>query len=117
MGVESQTFSPFGALIERVIAPNVRFFGWAILSMEILLGAFLLLGLLTRFWGVIGLIHTVLIAATVLNAPGVSTWTYYLMFAGHLALIATAAGRTFGLDAVLRPGWVADRARFYVRAS
>lgn len=117
VGAEAQTLSPFAALLDRVVAPNVQPFGWAILSLEILLGAFLLLGLMTRFWGFLGLIHSVLIALTVLNAPGVSSWLYYLMFAGHLALVASAAGRTFGLDGVLRPGWVTSRARFFVRAS
>lgn len=116
-GAQSRTLSPFGALIENVIAPNVKTFGWAILVLEVLLGTFLLLGLLTRFWGFIGILHSLMIALTVLNAPGVSGWTYYLMVAGHISLIATAAGRTFGLDGALRPGWVKSGARALVRMS
>jgi thiosulfate dehydrogenase [quinone] large subunit len=41
----------------------------------------------------------------VMNAPHEWSWSYYLMIAGHVAILSAAAGRTFGLDALLRPSW------------
>jgi thiosulfate dehydrogenase [quinone] large subunit len=69
----------------------------------------LILGLATRFWAVVGMAQTVAISLSILNGPNEWSWAYYMMFAGHALLWATAAGRAFGLDAILRPGWaVAD---------
>jgi len=42
---------------------------------------------------------------SVMNAPHEWEWSYYLMILAHVALFATAAGRSYGLDGVLRPSW------------
>lgn len=73
--------------------------------MEASIGAFLLVGLATRFWAVLGIIQTMAIALSVLNAPDEWPWSYYLMIAAHVVILAAAAGRTAGLDGVLRPRW------------
>jgi thiosulfate dehydrogenase [quinone] large subunit len=54
----------------------------------------------------VGLMQTVAITLSVLNAPHEWHWSYYLMFLAHLAIFATAAGRWFGVDGVLRPSWL-----------
>ena len=100
--------------------PNFSFFGWLLLLVEASLGAFLLIGLATRFWAVIGVAQTVVIMLSVLNAPHEWFWSYLLMLLAHLALFATAAGRYAGLDGLLRPGWQGSRslwARWLVRVS
>jgi thiosulfate dehydrogenase (quinone) large subunit len=100
--------------------PNFTFFGWMVLLVEAALGAFLLIGLATRFWALIGIAQTVVIALSVLNAPHEWYWSYLLMLLVHVALFATAAGRYGGLDGLLRPGWELSRswaARWLVRAS
>ena len=46
--------------------------------------------------------------------------SFYLMILAHVALFATAAGRSYGLDALLRPRWSASSRRasqFLVRLS
>jgi thiosulfate dehydrogenase [quinone] large subunit len=96
---------PFSWLVENVVLPNLTFFGWMTLLLEASLGAFLLLGLATRLWALIGIAQSVTIMMSVLNAPNEWEWSFYLMILAHLALFATAAGRSFGLDAVLRPRW------------
>jgi thiosulfate dehydrogenase [quinone] large subunit len=91
-----------------------------VLLVEAALGAFLLIGLATRFWALIGIAQTVVIALSVLNAPHEWYWSYSLMLLVHVALFATAAGRYAGLDGVLRPGWQLSRswaARLLVRVS
>lgn len=103
--VEFPVFAPFSAAVDAVILPNIEVFGWFILLMEAGLGAFLLIGLATRLWAVLGIVQTLAITLSVLYAPHEWHWSYYLMILAHLALFAVAAGRSFGVDAALRPGW------------
>jgi thiosulfate dehydrogenase (quinone) large subunit len=103
--VSHEVLRPYAWLMERYVLPNFTFFGWLVLIVEAALGAFLLIGLATRFWALVGIAETVAIALSVLNAPNEWYWSYLLMFLVHLALFATAAGRYAGLDGVLRPKW------------
>lgn len=103
--VEHPVVPPFSWLVQNVVLPNFTLFGYTTLLVEFSLGAFLLAGLLTRFWAAIGIIQTLAITMSVLNTPHEWHWSYYLMFAVHAVLIATAAGRSAGLDGLLRPRW------------
>jgi thiosulfate dehydrogenase [quinone] large subunit len=118
--VDYPTFPPFAALMENLVLPNFTFFGWITLLLEASLGAFLLVGLATRFWALVGAGQSVVIALSVANAPDEWIWSYLLMVLVHLVLLATAAGRYGGLDGVLRPVWQRSdsrAARWLVRAS
>ncbi len=103
--VSHPVLGPYSYVVEHVVLPNFRAFGWAVLILEALLGAFLLLGLTTRLWGVIGAVQAVCIGLAVARTPGEWPWTYILMIAANLAVAATAAGRAAGLDGILRPIW------------
>ena len=109
--VDHEVFAPYAWVVREVVLPNFRFFGWVVLLTEAALGAFLLLGLATRFWAVVGLAQSVTITLSVLNTPGEWEWSYYLMMAAHLGVFALAAGRTGGLDGLLRPVWERSRSR------
>jgi thiosulfate dehydrogenase (quinone) large subunit len=118
--VTHEVFHPYASLVERVVLPNFTVFGWMVLLVEASLGAFLLIGLATRFWALIGVAQTVVIMLSVLNAPHEWFWSYVLMLLVHLALFATAAGRYAGLDGLLRTDWQYSRsflARLLVRVS
>ena len=95
----------YSAFVETVMLPNIEVFGWFTLLVEGGLGAFLLIGLATRFWAVVGTGQTLAITLSVLFAPNEWQWSYYLMALAHLAIFATAAGRSYGIDGVLRPQW------------
>jgi len=110
-GVNHQVFAPWAWLVRHVILPHFAVFAWSAFAVEACLGAFLLVGLATRFWAVVGLAQTTAITLSVLNTPGEWAWAYLLMYAAHLALLATAAGRAYGVDGVLRPAWRARRSR------
>jgi len=103
--IEHPVFPPYSWFVETVVLPNFSLFGWVVLLTEALLGAFLITGLLTRFWGVVGAAMSLTIALSVVLAPGEWPWAYYLMVAGHLVIAGTAAGRYVGLDGILRPIW------------
>jgi len=109
--VDYPVFSPFTWVIEHVVLPHFTIFGWMTLLLEASLGAFLLVGLATRLWALLGVGQSLAIALSVLNAPNEWEWSYYLMILAHVALFASAAGRSFGLDGVLRPMWRASSNR------
>jgi thiosulfate dehydrogenase [quinone] large subunit len=109
--VEHPVFAPYSAFIKSVVLPNIEVFGWFTLLIEGGLGAFLLIGLATRFWAVVGIGQTVAITLSVLFAPHEWQWSYYLMGLAHLAIFVTAAGRSYGVDGVLRGTWSASSGR------
>lgn len=103
--VEDPVFAPYTWVVEQLVLPNFAVFGWLVLLAESALGAFLLIGLATRFWAVVGVAQSLAIMLSVGNAPGEWIWTYVLMMLLHAAIFAAAAGRCYGLDGVLRPLW------------
>jgi thiosulfate dehydrogenase (quinone) large subunit len=111
---------PYTAIVENLILPNIGFFGWVVILAESAIGAFLLVGLFTRLWGLIAVGQGFVIFLSVGLTPEEWPWSYYLMMVGSLLLAGTAAGRVWGLDAVLRPVWLAKKsswAKWFARAS
>ena len=90
------------AIIQNVVLPNFALFGWFTFLTEAALALFLFLGLATRFWALVGVLQSFAIYFTVGNLPNEWKWSYFLMAATHLAILGIAAGRTLGLDQVLR---------------
>jgi thiosulfate dehydrogenase [quinone] large subunit len=109
--VEYPVLPPYSWFVETVVLPQIGVFGWMILLLEAALGAFLLIGLATRFWAIVGIAQSLAITFSVLNAPHEWHWAYYLMILAHLVLWGTAAGRRFGLDGVLGPIWIKSPGR------
>ena len=109
--VDNEVFAPYAFVIKHVVLPNFTFFAWMTLLVEASLGGFLLIGLATRLWAVVGLGQTLAITLAVLNTPREWHWSYYLMLLAHLMLLAVAAGRAGGLDGVLRPIWARSPGR------
>ncbi|SDX71772.1 TQO small subunit DoxD [Modestobacter sp. DSM 44400] len=103
--VDHPVLPPFSWLIENLVLPHFVFFGYLTLLLEASIGAFLLVGLATRFWAAMGIVQTTAITLSVLNAPNEWPWSYYLMFAAHVVVLTTAAGRSAGMDGQLRPVW------------
>jgi len=110
--VEYPVFPPYSFIAEQVILPALPLFGWLVILIEGGLGVFLLIGFATRFWAVVAILQTCVIMLSVLNAPGEWPWSYYLMAMTAAMLWATAAGRSFGLDAVVRPRMAQSSSRF-----
>ena len=98
-------------LVDNIILPNFTFFGWMSLITEATLGAFILFGLYTRFFSLLGAFMSITIALTVLNAPNEWPWSYYLLLMANLLMFASCAGRHGGLDVVLRKFWINGKGR------
>jgi thiosulfate dehydrogenase [quinone] large subunit len=110
-GVDHPVFSPYASLLKHVVLPHFLVFAWLTLLVEATVGAFLLVGLATRLFALIGFVQAIAIALSVLNTPGEWHWSYYLMMLSQLLLFAIAAGRVAGVDGVLRERWQASRSR------
>lgn len=102
LAVEYPVFQPWSSLVENVILPNFAFFGWVTLLTESALAILLLLGVLTRLVALIAVVQSLAIFLSVSAAPEEWYWSYLLMAALHLAILAMAAGRVLGVDAVIR---------------
>ncbi len=104
-GVQNEVFAPWAWFVDHVVLPNFLVFAWMTFAVESCLGAFLLVGLATRFWALVGVAQTMAIIFSVLRTPNEWFWSYFLMLAAHIVLFAVAAGRAYGVDGVLRPLW------------
>ncbi len=107
-GVDQPTIGAFSWGIENVALPAITLVGWATLLTEMALGAFLLVGLFTRFWALVGAGSSLIIGLTVAHVDHEWGWSYWMMIAAHLSLFALAAGRTAGLDETIQQ-WTQGR--------
>lgn len=110
-GAEGGVIAPWSWLLDTVVAPNLTAFGYLTLVTEFSLAALLLAGALTRLAALVGVGQSLAIGLSVANAEGEWYWSYLLMIALHVAVFALAAGRVYGVDAVLRqrsdrPRWL-----------
>jgi len=95
--VERPVLPPYAWFVEHLVLPNFAFFGWLTLVVEASIGAFLLVGLATRFWALVGVAQTMAITLSVLHAPNEWHWSYFLMLLAQLAIFGTAAVRAFSV--------------------
>lgn len=98
--VDEPFFPPYSWLLEHLVLPNFGFFGWVVLVVESLLAAFLITGVYTRVWALVGAGQALAIGLSVVTAPGEWPWGYYMLVGIHLVLFATAAGAYAGVDGV-----------------
>lgn len=121
LAVEHPVFAPYSSLVANVVLPNFAIFGWGVFLVEIGLAVFLLLGLATRLWAVIAIAQSIAIFLSVGASPNEWRWSYFLMVAAHLAVFGFAAGRVWGVDALVRRrvarGSPGRLARLYLMAS
>lgn len=102
-----------GWFIDHVVIPHFQFFGWLIFLAEAFIVVSLALGIFARLGALFSLLLSVQL---MIGVAGVSDftiglyeweWSYHLMILVSLVLWGAAAGRVFGLDALLRPRLIA----------
>src|SRR5216684_5222 len=96
-------FPAVASFFKSVVLPNFTFFGYMTFVVELALGLGLLLGLLTRLAGIGGFLWQVNIAVGAFNVPGEWYWIWVLLTMPQFCFAVLAAGRVWGLDAILRP--------------
>lgn len=98
-----------GWLIDNVVIPRFRFFGWLIFLAEAFIVVSLALGVFARLGALLSLLLSVQLMLGLAGVSDAATglyeweWSYHLMILLSLMLFGAPAGRTFGLDTLLRP--------------
>jgi thiosulfate dehydrogenase (quinone) large subunit len=92
------------AFVEGVVAPHIQWIGWAIFAVEVFLAASLILGLLTRLGGLVGMIWAANLFIGLATAPTEWYWSYGMLFVLHWIFFFTTPGRVLGLDQSLMEG-------------
>ncbi len=91
-------------LLDNVVIPNIRFFGWLIWLAEFWVFVSMLLGLFTRLGALVALGVAAQLYVGLANIPRPYEWEwgYGGMVLLALLMFGLAAGRVWGVDARLR---------------
>ena len=100
--IQYPTFGWYQRFLQDVVLPNFTLFGYLTFFTEVALGVSLLLGLLTVLGGIGGALWQLNIAFGAYSVPGEWYWIWALLIAPHLVFAHSRAGRTLGVDALLR---------------
>lgn len=102
-------FALYQSFMRDLVLPNGVLFGYAVLLAELATGISLLLGLFTRLGGLLGTLQALNLMIGLANVPGEWPWAYRMLVLLNLIILATAAGRNWGVDQLLRR-WLLPRA-------
>ena len=100
--INHPTFGVYKAFLESVVLPHFTLFGYLSFFAEVTIGLSLLLGLCTVLGGVGGALWQFNIALGSYSVPGEWYWIWPLLIAPHLVFAHSRAGRSVGLDLILR---------------
>lgn len=95
----------FGAqrwFVEHIVQPNFYLFAPQVYLTEVVIAVSLLLGLLTRLGGILGALMAFNLWLGLYRAPYEWPWTYFFLILLQGTFAVYAAGRSLGLDAMLR---------------
>jgi hypothetical protein len=88
-GSEHELIQTTGWLFEHLVSPNLTTFGWLTIVSETALAAMMISGRFVRFAALLGIAQSIGILAAVANAPNEWYWSYLLMLAVHVGVLAT----------------------------
>jgi len=93
-----------GILLDNLFIPQIRLFGWLIWLAEFWIFLSMLLGLFTRLGALValGISMQLFIGLANIPRPFEWEWSYGAIILLSVAMLGTAAGRTYGVDAWLR---------------
>ena len=93
------------ALVEHVLLPHIGVLQPLVYMFEVSLAASLLLGFAVRFMSVVAVVFTAHLWLGLYNDPTEWAWTYGGIIAAHGMFAVYEAGRSLGLDSLLRGQW------------
>ena len=91
-----------GALVDRVVLPNIAIFGPAVYAVEVAIGVSLILGLWSRAGALLGVLMGLNLWLGLYSAPGEWPWTYMFLIIIQALYVIDPPGRSLVADA-LRP--------------
>jgi uncharacterized membrane protein YphA (DoxX/SURF4 family) len=95
-------FAPHAWLVKTVFLPYIFLLQPVVYLTEIFFTVTLSLGLLTRLAGLVAVLFTAHLWIGLYNDPTEWPWTYMAIMAAHGMFVAAEAGRSLGLDNLLR---------------
>jgi hypothetical protein len=92
-------------LLDNIVIPGIRFFGWAIVLAEAWVFLSMFFGLFSRLGALvaIGVIGQLYVGLANIPSPFEWEWSYGAILLLAVALLGAASGRFVGMDALLRP--------------
>ena len=97
-------------LVTDVFVPALPIVGTVVYFAELFFAVTLMLGMLTRLGALLALGQATFLWIGLYQAPNEWPWNYVFLMTVHGFFIVTAAGRSLGVDALLRrPGGLVDR--------
>jgi len=88
-------------LVNHIVQPHFYFFAPIIYALEVLTAVSLILGVLVRLWGLIGVLQVLNLWLGLYDAPGEWPWTYFFLLVLMVIFTVHQYGRRLGLDAIL----------------
>jgi uncharacterized membrane protein YphA (DoxX/SURF4 family) len=89
-------------LIGSIVIPHIDIFGPLVYAIEVSIGVSLMLGLLTRWGALLGLLMGLNLWLGLYSAPGEWPWTYFFLIVIQFLFVIDPPGRCLGVDALLR---------------
>ena len=96
------SFAPHAWLVKTVFLPYIFLLQPVIYLTEIFFTITLSLGVLTRLGALLAVLFTAHLWIGLYNDPTEWPWTYVAIMVSHGMFVATAAGRSLGMDNLLR---------------
>lgn len=84
--VEYPVFTPFAAFVQILVLPNLFYFGYLIILIELVLGIGYIVGKKIQLLGILATIQIIFIILSIANTPHEWIWTYILMILVSLSL-------------------------------
>jgi hypothetical protein len=88
--------------LKDVVLPNMKVFGPIVFLAELVFAGSMMLGLAVRFVGVLAIAYTLQLWLGLYDNPSEWPWTYMFLALLTFMFVVEPAGRSLGLDALLR---------------
>jgi len=92
----------YADLVSTLIRPNVLVFGWLVALLEAAIGGSLLLGVLTRLGGFLGMLWSLVILIAMVAVPGETVWYYFSLVLLDFLFFAIGGSTQVSVDLVVR---------------
>jgi uncharacterized membrane protein YphA (DoxX/SURF4 family) len=90
-----------GELVDTVVLPHITLFGPLVYLIEVAIGVSLMLGLLSKWGALLGLLMGINLWLGLYSAPGEWPWTYFFLIIIQALFVIDPPGQALGADAPL----------------
>ena len=99
--VQYAAFKPQATLVNDLMLPHFKVFALQVWAAETFVAVSLMLGLFTRFGGLLGALMAANLWLGLYNRPNEWPWTYFFLILLNGSFFILRAGRALGIDALV----------------